>query len=75
MPEMLIGKPAVLPMQQLRVERDLSGGAKLQIGDKAALLSPEQAVQVATALLGAVGIKAEFSGNGKPVIHAPRLQG
>lgn len=66
-------KPAIQPIQQLRITRDLSGGARVVFGDKGFLLSPEQAVRVATTLLEAVGIRAEFSGSGKPIIHGPKL--
>ena len=44
----------------VEVSRDLSGGVKIRMGDKATILSPQQAVQFATGILKSAGVGVEM---------------
>lgn len=47
-------------IEKLTVERDLSGGVKIALGGKAAVISPTEAVGLAQAILQAAGVTVEF---------------
>ncbi len=56
----MIQKPVVATVERLEVSRDLSGGVKIRLGDKATILSPQQAVQFATGILKSAGVGVEM---------------
>jgi hypothetical protein len=50
----------VLKPIDVSIERDLSGGVRIRLGVSMALMSPEQAVDFALAVLKVAGVGVEF---------------
>jgi hypothetical protein len=53
-------EPGLLRPGKLTVQRDLTGGARIAVGDRSFVLAPEDAVGFARGILEAVGINVMF---------------
>ena len=49
--------------QELRVERDISGGVRVILGAACCVLSPEDAIKLGSAILKAAGCNVDYQGN------------
>jgi hypothetical protein len=49
--------------QELRVDRDLSGGVRVALSDCGFVLSPEDAIRFGSAILKAAGCNVDYQGD------------
>ena len=56
----------MLRQMQVAVEKDLSGGVKVTLGETVGLMSPEQAFEFAMLVLKAAGVGVEMGANFRP---------
>ena len=49
--------------QELRVERDISGGVRVILGSAGCVLSPEDAIKLGSAILKAAGCNVDYQGD------------
>ena len=56
----------MLRQMQVAVEKDLSGGVKITLGETVGLMSPEQAFEFAMLVLKAAGVGVEMGANFRP---------
>ena len=49
--------------QELRVERDISGGVRVILGSAGCVLSPEDAIKFGSAILKAAGCNVDYQGD------------
>ena len=61
--------PPLITTEQFLIDKDLSGGCRLRLGPAAFVMSPDETVKAAQAMLAVVGIELKFTG-ASPIVRA-----
>lgn len=61
--------PPLITTEQFLIDKDLSGGCRLRLGPASFVMSPDETVKAAQAMLAVVGIELKFTG-ASPIVRA-----
>ena len=61
--------PPLITTEQFLIDKDLSGGCRLRLGPASFVMSPDETVKAAQAMLAVVGIELKFT-SASPIVRA-----